>query len=95
MLCDIYASKKREEMYLYVARGQRLDELPAALLALFGAARHVTTLNIDADKKLARANAGKVLAQIEAELFYLHMPPNRYSQATDQFLGGELDGPAS
>jgi hypothetical protein len=35
------------------------------------------------------------LAQIEAELFYLQMPPNRYSQATDQFLGGELDGPAS
>lgn len=95
MLCDIYASEKKQEMYLYVRREQKLDELPQQLLSLFGTARHVTVLNITEQRKLARADASKVLAEIEANLFYLQMPPNRYGEEPQQWTGRELDGPAS
>jgi len=73
-LCAIYKSSKKDEMYLYVDKKDELKRVPPALLEIFGNAIPVTIMLIDADKKLARADAKQVLADIDSRGFYLQMP---------------------
>ncbi len=74
-LVEIFRSGRREEMYLYVDRAQGLAEVPESLLKQFGEAHSVMTLVLEPGRKLARADAGEVLAEIEERGFYLQMPP--------------------
>ena len=74
-LCTIYKSPKEDELYLYVQRQDGLQRVPEALLERFGKPLLVTTMVLTADKKLARADVGKVLAAMEENGFYLQMPP--------------------
>jgi uncharacterized protein len=74
-LCNIYKSRRKEEMYLYVSLKDDLSKVPEALLETFGRPELVTKLIITEDRKLARAEASKVLAEIENKGFYLQMPP--------------------
>lgn len=76
-LCAIYKSAKKDEMYLYVDKKDELKRVPEALLSIFGTAIPVTTMLIGTDKKLARADARQVLADIESRGFYLQMPQPR------------------
>jgi hypothetical protein len=62
-------------MYLYVDFGEDLARVPQALLDRFGNPVPVLTLKLSAERKLARAEAAVVLAQIESAGFYLQMPP--------------------
>lgn len=75
VIVDIYRSKKKEGMYLYVPRGKDLAELPGALMTQFGRAEHSMVIVLTPEKKLARANVEKVLASIDEQGFYLQMPP--------------------
>lgn len=71
----VYKSPRRAEMYLYVDFREDLARVPAPLLERFGTPQSVLTLKLDAARKLARADAAQVLAQIESAGFYLQMPP--------------------
>ena len=71
----VYKSPRRAEMYLYVDFREDLARVPAPLLERFGAPQSVLTLKLDAARKLPRADAAQVLAQIESAGFYLQMPP--------------------
>jgi hypothetical protein len=62
-------------MYLYVDFGEDLARVPESLLAGFGKPVPVLSLELTADRKLARADAAVVLASIESAGFYLQMPP--------------------
>ena len=73
--CSIYKSSKKAEMYLYVDRSQDVSKLPEALMLAFGSPTKVMDLVLTPEKKLARADAEKVLASIEEQDFYLQMPP--------------------
>jgi uncharacterized protein len=75
LLCSVYRSNKREGMYLYVRRGDDLRELPEALLKAFGPPVPAMDMMLTAEKKLARAEASVVMAQIREQGFYLQMPP--------------------
>lgn len=75
MLCQVYRSPKREQMYLYVSRQEGLERVPEALLAQFGEPEPIMLLNLDGSRKLARADAGKVVEQIREQGYYLQMPP--------------------
>ena len=79
----IYRSSKNSETYLYMAKKSRYDDLPDALQALFGAAITVMDMLLTEDKKLARADAAKVLAEIEEKGFYLQMPPPKEDYLLD------------
>ncbi|MBN7798363.1 YcgL domain-containing protein [Parahaliea mediterranea] len=74
-LCQVFKSPKREEMYLYVDKARGLADVPEALLQQFGEPRAVMVLMLDPARKLARASAAEVLEKIEAQGFYLQMPP--------------------
>ena len=74
-ICSIYRSAKREGMYLYVDKAEGLERVPEALMVKFGQAEHAMTLLIDEGRKLARADAAKVLQDIADNGFYLQLPP--------------------
>jgi len=74
-LVRVYRSSKRQEMYLYVDFGEDLSRVPQPLLERFGKPVPVLSLKLSADRKLARAEAETVLAQIESNGYYLQLPP--------------------
>lgn len=75
VMVTIYRSSRRAEMYLFVPHNTDLTTLPEALLKQFGNARKVTDMLLTADRKLARADAAKVLEQLADPGYYLQMPP--------------------
>jgi len=85
LLCDVYRSLKKDEAYLYVEQKTGLKDLPEALLEVFGPAEKTLTLILTEDKKLARAEAARVMADIEEQGFYLQMPPARETYMLDLF----------
>lgn len=74
-LVQIYRSPRKVEMYLYVDQARALADVPEALLSSFGEPQPVMSLLLDSERKLARADAAQVLAQIEEQGYYLQMPP--------------------
>lgn len=76
MICSIYKSPKREEMYLYVERKSGLEKLPQSLLIVFGEPRFVMTLTLSPDLKLARVDRILVEHSIKEQGYYLQMPPS-------------------
>ncbi|MDN6297276.1 MAG: YcgL domain-containing protein [Halomonas sp.] len=81
VICEVFKSSRKDEMYLYVDKRQGLEEVPEALLEHFGKPVPVFTLLLTAEKSLARANAADVLAAIAEQGFYFQMPP-----AKDDYL---------
>jgi len=75
LLCNIYKSRRKEETYLYVSLTDDLSRVPEVLLETFGRPELVTKMIITPERKLARADAGKVIASIAEKGFYLQMPP--------------------
>lgn len=75
LICEIFRSPRKPEMYLYVEKSRGYEDVPPALLAQFGEPQALMVLVITPEKKLARANAVDVLAQIKELGFYLQMPP--------------------
>ena len=75
ILCDIYKTATKEEMYLYLSREDGFKRVPEALLNQFRKPVLVTTMLLAATKKLARADVIKVMDDIARQGFYLQMPP--------------------
>lgn len=75
LIVSIYRSAKKEGMYLYVPKGSDLAKLPESLLQHFGKCEHAMTLLLTPEKKLARAEVGKVIKAIEEAGYYLQLPP--------------------
>ena len=73
--CRIYRCRKQEEMYLYVRSDIGPDELPEALLRQVGTLTEVMPLSLTAESRLARADVTRVLEKLEAEGYYLQLPP--------------------
>ncbi|MDY0007671.1 MAG: YcgL domain-containing protein [Spongiibacteraceae bacterium] len=74
-LCSIYRSPRLAETYLYVAKDEGLARVPEALLGRFGKPALAMTLLLSPARRLARADVSQVLEAIEAQGFYLQMPP--------------------
>ena len=75
MICQVFRSPRREQMYLYVSKQDGLARVPEALLRQFGEPEPVMMLVLDGDRKLARADAAQVVSDIRDKGFYLQMPP--------------------
>ncbi len=75
LICQVYRSPKRAEMYLYVEKSRGLVDVPEALMNSFGEPEAVMVLKLDAQRKLARADVNQVLADIAVQGYYLQMPP--------------------
>lgn len=85
LLCEIFKSPRKDEMYLYVDKRRGLADVPEALLERFGTPVAALTLILDPDKPLARADAAEVMAAIEEKGFYLQMPPAKEEYLLDLY----------
>lgn len=84
-LLTVWASSKKEEMYIYTNRLEGLKRVPEELLKMFGAPKEVMGLPLSEDKKLGRADAKKVLDEIKTKGYYLQMPPVRDDYMLDLY----------
>lgn len=75
MLCYIYKSQKKEELYVYLNKKDDFSSLPDDLIRQLGKLSFVMELELTADKKLARENAEKVISDLESRGFFIQMPP--------------------
>ncbi|MBP6701285.1 MAG: YcgL domain-containing protein [Halioglobus sp.] len=71
----VYKGARKPEAYLFVDKARGLADVPAVLLSQFGETEVAMTLLLEPGRKLARANAAQVLAAIEAQGYFLQMPP--------------------
>ena len=63
------------DTYLYIDRQSGLDQLPVDLLSTFGEPEEVLTFRLTPDRKLAIVAAEDVLSAIDAQGFFLQLPP--------------------
>lgn len=91
LLCDIYKTKKKDEMYLYIERKSGLEAVPEALMEMFGKPELAMTMILTPEKKLGRADIHRVLAELNDKGFYLQMPPPKEPQVLDLFTRRDKD----
>jgi uncharacterized protein len=75
IICQVYRSPKEEGMYLYVKKEDGLKKVPEELLTLFGAPQPAMVILLTPERKLARVSVEKVAESLNAQGFYLQMPP--------------------
>lgn len=75
MQCFIYKSLKKDELYLYLEKKDDFSAVPEALLQSFGRLVFVMELQLSPERKLAREDAGKIMAGIQSKGFFVQMPP--------------------
>lgn len=81
MRCFIYKSQKKAELYLYLAKKDNFSVLPDLLLKNIGSPIFVMQLELSPDRKLAREDAKKVIAQVNEKGYFIQMPPIQFSAA--------------
>ena len=97
VLCQVFKSPRKEEMYLYVEKSRGLVDVPEALMARFGEPQPVMVVMLDQERNLARANTPVSEAQHDVQGFYLQMPPTtaqllRMAAGTGQMVAGKIAG---
>ena len=71
----IYRSSRKEEMYLYLKEKDGFNEVPKALMDMFGQPSLVIGLELSAQRKLAREDSEQVIKSLNEQGFFLQMPP--------------------
>lgn len=74
-LCVVYRSKRKEGMYLYLAKQDNFELIPESLRQLFGKPEFVMMFNLTGEKRLIRAKNEEVLQKLTEQGYYLQMPP--------------------
>ncbi|MGM0912868.1 MAG: YcgL domain-containing protein [Pseudomonadota bacterium] len=85
LLCQVFKSPLKEEMYLYVDKREGVERVPEPLLARFGKPQPAMTLILSPDKRLGRASADEVMQAIRDKGFYLQMPPAKEEYLLDLY----------
>jgi len=76
MDCVIYKGQKQPDSYLYVRAGDEpLAGIPESLIRLLGRLEEVMRVELHAQLRLAQADVIRVMVDLEAQGYYLQMPP--------------------
>ena len=78
MICYIYRSTFKSEMYLYTIAKDDFLNIPEPLLKAFGRPEFSMVINLKKRDKLARVDINKVKEHLDTEGYYLQMPPSIY-----------------
>ena len=83
IICKIYKSPLKDEMYLYVDKKDELKKVPEVLISMFGTPSHLMDMPMLPGRKLARVDVEKMLEGIKDKGFYLQMPPPKEDYMLD------------
>lgn len=75
MLCFIYKSLKKENLYLYIDKKDDFSKVPEELFNSFGKIEFVMDLELTPERKLAQEDAGKVIESLSTKGFFVQLPP--------------------
>lgn len=75
ILCDVYRSSRKPDVYLYVNKIEGLARVPEDLLATFGNPEHAFLFKLTPDRKLAKEDAVKVIKNLDEQGYHLQLPP--------------------
>ena len=85
LICEVFKSPRKDEMYLYVDKMEGLKRVPEQLQEIFGTPQSVMTMVVTEEKRLARADAADIIKAIRENGFYLQMPPAREEYMLDLY----------
>ena len=74
ILCDIFRSTKKADLYLYVPKLKGLKDVPSPLLDLFGKPELAFSLLLTKERKLAKENIELVMQSLEEKGYFLQLP---------------------
>ena len=83
MICFIYKSLKKNELYVYLNKKDDFSSIPEQLFKSLGRLEFVMELELTPQRRLARENAVKVMAALENKGFHLQMPPTLVPQTAN------------
>jgi len=70
-------------MYLYLATEDQFNDVPTALMSLFGTPFLVMQLELSPDRPLAREQVEKVIDNLKEQGYHLQMPPKLIPELND------------
>lgn len=73
MLCHIYRSERKPDIYLYLTDKDDFSEIPDELMKVFGTPEFSFTFDLSPHKKLAREDVTQVLANLETRGYHLQL----------------------
>lgn len=81
MKCTVYRCSRQDQMYLYLREHLAPDTLPEALRRRAGRMTAVMTLELSPTRRLARADVGRVMAELASTGWFLQLPPDGGTRA--------------
>ncbi|CAK9884877.1 MAG: Protein YcgL [Candidatus Erwinia impunctatus] len=79
MNCVIYRSTRRDQTYLFIEKMDDFSRVPDELMQSLGKLIFVMPLVLNPQRTLARADPERVKAILQAEGYYLQLPPQEES----------------
>ncbi|QEP43730.1 YcgL domain-containing protein [Ectothiorhodospiraceae bacterium BW-2] len=73
--CFIYRSRKRGELYLFLAQKDDFTALPETVWRYFGPPEYAMTLQLTPQSRLARSSVAEVLQNLAKRGFHIQLPP--------------------
>lgn len=73
--CYIYRSKRKDELYLFLAKEDDFECVPEQLKKSIGQVEKAMELDITPESKLARSDAAEVIANLKERGFHIQLPP--------------------
>lgn len=74
--CRVFGSCRQSELYVYLRADLEPDSLPATLTARTGSLREVMTLDLHAQRPLARVNVAQVMQSLRERGYFVQLPPD-------------------
>lgn len=75
MPCFVYASLRKPDTYLWLARRDDFDILPATLMQLLGELRFVMEVDLHARRRLPHEDVAQVVSNLQQQGWHLQLPP--------------------
>ncbi len=75
MLCQIFRSSRKADTYLYLRDDCAFADIPPALQKAFGAPVFAMSLNLSANRPLAREDVQQVIGNLARQGYHLQLPP--------------------
>lgn len=75
MHCHVYASLRKPDSYLWLARRDAFDVVPESLLLMLGELRFVMEVELEATRKLPVEDTAQVMDHLRQQGWHLQLPP--------------------
>jgi uncharacterized protein YcgL (UPF0745 family) len=75
MHCFVYRSSRKLDTYLYLPRKDDFEDIPEALMQVFGKPEFALEFELTPERSLAQEDPEEVIKNLKDRGFHLQMPP--------------------